>query len=82
MPKMIPSTFARGARVRAPAIPEAAKSISAEMPLSLGECLYVIMDLRRTRYPNVTKEQLLNMMSTAWDAYDEAASALLGKLKS
>lgn len=65
--------FVRGARVSGAArVLAIAGALAPERPLTLGEVIFVIMDLRAQHYADVTKEQLLELISKAWDAYAEA----------
>lgn len=65
--------FVRGARVGGSRVLETAMALAAQRPsLTLGECVFCLMDLRAERYPEINKEQLLELISKAWDAYTEA----------
>lgn len=65
--------FVRGAKVRQPA-KSANPTIKTEDALSLGECIYVMLDVRHRKHKNITKEQLLHLVSAGYDAYERATS--------
>lgn len=67
--------FVRGARVRGANVLEAAAALALAMQpkrLTLGECVFCLMDLRAQHYSEINKEQLLELISKSWDAYAEA----------
>lgn len=68
--------FVRGARIKPVQRPfDAAIQAAMSKPLTLAECVFCLMDLRRNHYADVTKPQLLELISNAWDAYDAATKA-------
>jgi len=72
------SEFFRGAMVRRPPPPSAATKAqdSTSNDLTLGDCIFCIVDLRYAHYKEITKEQLLEYISKAWDGYEKAVAVL------
>lgn len=64
--------FVRGARVGGSRVLETARALAQPKSLTLGECVFCLMDVRAERYSDINKEQLLDLISKAWDAYAEA----------
>jgi len=61
----IKGDFFRGARIKPPP--------SSREDLTLGDCILCTLDVRARHYKDVDKEYLLRLISSAWDAYEEAS---------
>ncbi len=67
--------FVRGARVGG--VLEAVQKVAAVgQSITLGEVIYVLMDVRQKYYGEISKEDLMNLVSKAWDAYGIASASI------
>ena len=65
--------FYRGAKLRESRVLEVAQeAFRPGSTLTLGECIYATLDVRRQRYGDITKADLLRLVDRAWDAYAAA----------